>query len=142
MIFIYDNNGKVTNLLLDNESQFVDLMNINYLKVDETASNIQTLKQLREMAAIKSISDSFQYDAEIIDNILYVNSQPVIFEIDADKANIRDIYQDAITRLLQIETTAPSGTQAQQIAQIVSAIQDMAYYQRLALIYLRKQIEE
>lgn len=59
---------------------------------------------------------------------------------DTDKTQLKAIYDNAISRLEQIETTDPSGTQAQILAQIVSAIQDMAHYQRLSLIYQRKQI--
>jgi len=132
MIILLDNTGRAFSFVWDYDAGKLESTNNTY-EIDEIAENKSLINDIT-----RSFEPGFQSPYMVVNGELQKNGIPVTVEIDLDKQELKQLYTSIIDRLEQIETTDPSGTQAQILSQIVSAIQDMAKYQRKTLIVLRK----
>lgn len=92
------------------------------IELDELTNNMPDLKNIMIDVNLNEVSIY-----RIINNQVQLNGQVIPFEVDNDRAQLRDQYQAMITRLEQIQAaTNPTN------AQVIQAVKDEALYiQRL-----------
>jgi hypothetical protein len=131
MIIIYKATGEILQTVWDRNKFLISTHPYETMEIDETDANLPDLNKI--MQAVSLFDDS-GYTVE--DETVQLDGNPVAFETDTIRQQVRDEYVSTIATLESYEGyTSPSN------AQVVGAVKFIAKTLKLLLKLLKRTIE-
>lgn len=133
MIIHYDKtSGVIRRIYFERDKSNIPLLHdFNSFELDEITENKLLISSLIKFT--QSEYDLPHY--KIIGGKVFLGDDEIIIVIDNDKKNIKDQYDTAVARLLQIENASNPNN-----AQVIQAVRDIAKFLRLLLIFIAKRL--